>query len=257
MRLRSLICAACLVVTAACTAAQPVPTSTPTPIATASSTPNAPPVTTPATSPAPPGIAGAITGKISYPSDFIPALRVYAIDPTAPGRYRVVHTAQNQQTYLIAGVAPATYFVYASAYSLGQTDTLGGAYTKAVACGLSAGCNDHTPLAVQVRPGAVADGVDVRDWFPPSSTYPKPPTDREPFKSGDQVVVDNPQADEVNARDAPSLSGKVLRTIPNGTQLTIQGGPVTADGYDWYPTQIVPDPGVKLAFVAGFALRKR
>jgi hypothetical protein len=256
MSLRSLMRGACLVVAAGCTAAQPVPTPTATPLATASSTPNATPATTPATSPAPPGIAGAIIGRVGYPSEFIPALRIYAIDPTAPGRYRVVHTVLNQRTYLIAGVAPGTYFVCATAYSLGQPDTFGGAYTKAVACGLIAGCNDHTPLAVQVRPGAVADGVDVFDW-PPPGTYPKPPTDREPFKSGDQVVVDNPQADEVNARDAASLGSKILRTIPNGTQLTIQGGPVTADGYDWYPTQIVPDQDVKQAFVAGFALRRR
>lgn len=256
MSLRSLMRAACVAVVAVgCTAAQPVPT--PSPSATANPTPNAPLVTPPATSPAAPGIAGAITGKLGYPSDFIPALRIYAIDAIAPGRYRVVHTAQNQQSYQIAGVAPGTYFVYASAYSLVQPDTLGGAYTKAVPCGLNAGCNDHTPIAVQVRPGAVADGVDVRDWNAPPGSYPKPPTDREPFKSGDQVVVDNPQADEVNARDAASLGGKILRTIPNGTQLTIQGGPMTADGYDWYPTQIVPDPDVKLAFVAGFALRKR
>jgi hypothetical protein len=56
------------------------------------------------------------------------------------------------------------------------------------------------------------------------------PTDRVQFKGGDQVVVANPQADGVDARDAPNLGGKVLRRIPNGTQLTIQGGPTTADG---------------------------
>lgn len=110
---------------------------------------------------------------------------------------------------------------------------------------------------MQVRSSAVADGVDVRDWYAPPGTFPKPPTGREPFKSGDQVIVDNPQADEVNARDAATLRGKILRTIPNGTQLTIQGEPTSADGYDWYPTQIFPDPDVKLAFIAGFALRKR
>ena len=255
MSLRALLHGACVAVVAAgCTAAQVAPTPTPTQIASASPTPGAPSITQPVTSAAAPGIPGAITGQLGYPSDFIPPLRIYAIDSTAPGRYRVLHIAQNQQTYVIAGVAPGTYFVYASAYSLsGPTEVLGGAYTKAVACGLSAACADHAPIAVQVRPGAVADGVDVRDWYAPPGTYPSPPTGREPFKSGDQVVVDNPQADEVNARDAATVRGKILRTIPNGTQLTIQGGPVTADGYDWYPTQIVPDP----VFVAGFALRKR
>src|SRR3981189_106377 len=126
----------CLVVVAAgCTAAQVTPTPTPTAPATASSTLSAPSTTPPVTSPAAPVIAGAITGHLGYPSDFIPALRVYAIDATTPGRYRVLHTAQNQQTFLIAGVAPGTYVVYASAYSLsGLAEVLGGAYTKAVAC---------------------------------------------------------------------------------------------------------------------------
>jgi hypothetical protein len=216
-----------------------------------------PPVTASSASPGQVAIAGAITGKLGYPSEVIPALRIYAIDLAAPGHYRVIHTTPNQRTYQIAGVAPGTYAVYASAYSPGQPDALGGAYTKAVACGLGAGCTDHTPIPVQVRSGAVADGVDVRDWYALPGTYPKPPSDREPLKSGDVVIVDNPQADEVNARDTPTLGGKILRAIPNGTQLTIQGGPTTADGYDWYPTQIVPDQDVKNAFIAGFALRKR
>lgn len=259
MNFGSLTRALCLAVVAAgCGPAQSSPPPTPTTSAATAATPTpSTQVTTAPTSPAAPAAAGAITGKLGYPSEGIPPLRIYAIDQSAPGRYRVLHTAQNQLTYLMAGVAPGTYLVFASAYSLGGPDALGGAYTKAVACGLGAGCTDHMPLAVQVRPGAVADGVDVRDWYAPPGTYPRPPTGREPFKAGDQVVVDNPQADEVNARDAANLRGKILRAIPNGTPLTIQGGPVSADGYDWYPTQIAPDPDVKLAFVAGFALRKR
>jgi hypothetical protein len=259
MRLDSLTRAVCLVVVAAgCTAAQPLSTPSATATAAATQTVRAvtsvPTVTPPAIAP---GAAGVITGTLGYPSEVIPALRIYAIDPAAPGRYRVLHTTQNQKTYQIAGVAPGTYFVYASAYVPGQPDTFGGAYTRAVACGLGTGCTDHTPIPVQVRSGAVADGVDVRDWYAPPGTNPKAPTDREPFKSGDQVVVDNPQGDEVNARDAATLGGRILRTIPNGTHLTIQGGPTSAAGYDWYQAQVLPDSDVKLAFVAGFALRKR
>lgn len=253
LRMRA-VCLALIAI--GCNAAQPVPTpptTAATPTATGSSVASVPP----ATLSAPRGAPGAITGKLGYPSDFVPALRIYAIDPSAPGRYRVLHTAQNQQTYQIAGVVPGTYFVYATSVSAGQTDAFGGAYTKAVACGLRADCTDHTPVPVQVRASSVADGVDVRDWYAPPGTWGKPPTDREPFKNGDQVVVDNPQADEVNARDAPTLGGKILRTIPNGTQLLIHGAVATADGYDWYPTQISPDQDVKLAFVAGYALRKR
>jgi uncharacterized protein YgiM (DUF1202 family) len=51
---------------------------------------------------------------------------------------------------------------------------------------------------------------------------------------GDTVVVDT---DALNLRSSPSLGGSVLAVMPNGTTLTVLGGPQTASGYTWWQVQ--------------------
>ena len=47
---------------------------------------------------------------------------------------------------------------------------------------------------------------------------------------GDDAVV---TTDVVNVRDDATTSGSVLTTLVTGDAMTVVGGPVTADGYDW------------------------
>jgi hypothetical protein len=239
------------VIAAGCTALQPEAT----PAATASATPAATPSETPiATPPIAAGVPGAIEGHLAYPSAYVPPLRVYAIDVAAPARYRVVTTLQNQQIYLIANLPPGEYRVFGVTAD-STTGAFGGAYTRAVGCGLGPSCTDHTPLAVQVKAATVTDKVDVTDWYAPAATYPAIPTGREPFKPGDRVVVDNPYADGVNAREKAGLGARIVRTLPNGTELAVERAVASVDGYDWYA--VSPEPDVPLAYVAGFALRRK
>ena len=51
------------------------------------------------------------------------------------------------------------------------------------------------------------------------------------FGLGETVVING---DELNLRDAPSLTGEVVAQLALGTEVTITGGPLTADGYNWY-----------------------
>jgi uncharacterized protein YgiM (DUF1202 family) len=51
------------------------------------------------------------------------------------------------------------------------------------------------------------------------------------FGIGETVVING---DELNLRDAPSLTGEVVAQLALGTEVTITGGPLTADGYNWY-----------------------
>src|SRR5438445_234385 len=82
----------------------------------------------------------------SATSDSAPPLAIYAISVDTPGSYRVVHTAPivrapASTTYTMLAVEPGTYVVVASAVDASGRPTgtsLSGAYTPAVACGLTA-----------------------------------------------------------------------------------------------------------------------
>ncbi len=65
----------------------------------------------------------------------------------------------------------------------------------------------------------------------PDST--SPPAD---IASGSTVVVSE---DLVNLRVEPSSSAEIITELPIDTQLTVTGDPVEADGYTWYPVDVV------------------
>jgi hypothetical protein len=60
-----------------------------------------------------------------------------------------------------------------------------------------------------------------------------PPAD---IASGSTVVVSE---DLVNLRVEPSSSAEIITELPIDTQLTVTGDPVEADGYTWYPVDVV------------------
>ena len=127
---------------------------------------------------------GTIAGRLSYPSEFIPPLRVVAFSLT-DGKAYFIDTAQNQAEYSI-DVPAGSYYVVAYPFDgtpgqTGQVDsyTLGGApfaggYTQMVPCGLAAGCDDHTLLLVTVNGGETVS-ADPGDWYAPDGTFPTVP----------------------------------------------------------------------------------
>ena len=254
--------AVALLLTMSCTPATPTRggDASARPRSSASETPVTSPTsaTSPSADPAgrtaAPQAFGTIAGRLSYPSEMIPPMRIYAIDTAAPARYRVVHMPANATRYTIAGVAPGSYYVLATPYTMDRSGVLRVAYTRSVACGMTAACTDHSLLAVQVRPGTTTDGADLLDW-PVAGALLDTPTGREPFAPGDLVVVDNPYADGVNGRDQALLGAAVARSIPNGTVLRVEAFSFGVDGYDWY--SVSPEPDVKLVWVVGYALRRR
>ena len=90
-------------------------TRTPTPTITVTPTP----------------VPGSVSGTLSYPSEFIPPLRVVAFNVNGLN-YRYVDTMQDQGNYQITGLAPGAYHVVAYI----MDGTLAGGYTLAVPCGL-------------------------------------------------------------------------------------------------------------------------
>jgi len=127
---------------------------------------------------------GTITGKLSYPSEFLPPMRVVAFGLSDKKAY-FVDTAKGQGQFSL-NVPAGTYYLVSyphegTAGNTGQVDsyTLGGGpyaggYTQMVPCGLSAGCEDHTLLPIIVIEGQTAS-ADPGDWYAPEGTFPLMP----------------------------------------------------------------------------------
>jgi len=123
---------------------------------------------------------GSITGKLSYPGESLPPLRIVAFrveKGVKTKSYQYVEVF-NQDTYLINDLKPGNYWVIAYPISQAEQITPGleGGYTRAVPCGLSSTCTDHTLVEVQVKPGEVTDKIDPGDWYAPAGMFPKDPT---------------------------------------------------------------------------------
>jgi len=199
---------------------------------------------------------GAISGHISYPSDFIPVLALIAVRVDDPAIYRVVHTQRappGPTSYTMTAVEPGVYVIVA--YVEGQGSGLAAAYSAAVSCGLTSSCADHSLVRVTVRAGETLTGIDVTDWNSVAGAFPPRPAGSDPLRSGDGVRVCNPYADSVNVRASAGLGFPVRRTLDNGTALAVRDGPLPADGFDWYEVNLAGDP-LASGWVIGYALKK-
>ncbi len=148
--------------------AKPAPAvSTVLPPTVAAAAPSAVPATATASAVA----NGSISGALGYPSSGIPPLAVYAISKDDPKRFSFVLTNLNQNNYAIKDLAPGIYVVVAYV-----TDSkLSGGWTKAVPCGLSVSCTDHSLTPVTVKSGENVTGIDIKDWYAPEGTFPPRP----------------------------------------------------------------------------------
>jgi beta propeller repeat protein len=119
---------------------------------------------------------GTITGTLSFPSEGIPPLNIYAIPVSGSGKPFSVRTWSNEIDFTIEGVEPGTYYVVAY---LDNTDGLAAmAYTKGVACvrgDPGANCNDHTLIPVTVKAGETLRDVDPIDYGSEVKLPTRPP----------------------------------------------------------------------------------
>ena len=125
--------------------------------------------------PLPPGYqpvqeTGAISGELMYPSEYIPGMKIVAFEKDGSSWFWTITPAFASE-YTIENLPPGVYQVVA--YNL-EFDIAGG-YTKAVTCGLTDGCNDHTLVDVIVESGRTTYGIDPWDWYAGPGAYPDMP----------------------------------------------------------------------------------
>jgi hypothetical protein len=58
------------------------------------------------------------------------------------------------------------------------------------------------------------------------------------FRIGDIYYISD-EGDNLNVRDAPTISGAVLMQLKTGTYVEIVDGPIEADGYTWWQFKIL------------------
>jgi hypothetical protein len=177
--------------TVASPAAPTVLAATTTPVASLSPTPSA-------------AATGTITGRLSYPSDFVPPVTVYAISVSDSSIWFSTDTPRfgnplwatlppgptwpstGPGSYSIRGLAPGTYYViaYRNDTPDPQVKLSAAAYTQSTAkCGaynlptpLPGPCPyDHSLVPVTVTAGQTVSRIDIGDWFVQGGIYPPRP----------------------------------------------------------------------------------
>ncbi len=123
---------------------------------------------------------GTITGKLSYPSSFVPSMRVAFFNAADNSFAAYTDTGANQSTYSIE-LPVGSYHVVAYPYDAANytppaagTPVMAGGYTAAVACGLSVDCTDQSLVAVDVVAGQTVT-ADPGDWYAPENSFPPMP----------------------------------------------------------------------------------
>ncbi|MGW8227187.1 MAG: LysM peptidoglycan-binding domain-containing protein [Anaerolineales bacterium] len=112
---------------------------------------------------------GQITGDLSFPSEHIPPLTIFAMRiDTKESTYYSISTSAGQTSYSIR-VDPGVYLV------LAYHGDLAGGYTRYVTCGLGTSCHDHILNQVVVEAGDYLNNVDLLDWYAPDGIFPARP----------------------------------------------------------------------------------
>jgi len=118
-----------------------------------------------------PPAAGAISGALGYPSEELPAMRVYAIPVEGKARY-LVETQAKQSQFTVNGLPAGEYFVVAYVSPKPGEPGDRGAWTRFVQCGMKVTCTDHALVPVSVAAGKTTGGVYVADWYVPAGAFP-------------------------------------------------------------------------------------
>ena len=110
-----------------------------------------------------------VTGKVCFPGGDIPAMSAYFEETENETLVNLPITAG--QSYYEVNLPAGTYIAYAWLVDFSRS----GLYSRAVPCGLTAGCDDHKLLPFTIKPGEVIEDIDLCDWHAGPFNVPYPP----------------------------------------------------------------------------------
>jgi hypothetical protein len=114
-----------------------------------------------------------ISGRLIYPSEYIPPQRIVAYE-VKTGYYYWVRTALGNSSYTISNLPAGTYKVVSYAQIEGVTGLMAG-YTPYAACNFTCAEN-HTLIEFELKEGEHKTGIDPIDWYaPPGVGWPDEP----------------------------------------------------------------------------------
>ena len=132
------------------------------------------PLPTPVPAPADGPATARLTGRVTYPSEELPAMRVCAVDSTDPGSAVCVRTAAGQDRFVL-DVPAGAWWLLAWPQETG-TEGDPGLLSAAGGCLARAefGCDDHSLALLTVQAGDMRDGLDINDWYYDRTDFPPP-----------------------------------------------------------------------------------
>jgi hypothetical protein len=110
-------------------------------------------------------VAGAIEGVVTFPTQLVPSMTVYASDLDT-SRVHSVHLLRGQVSFTVV-VPPGRYLVFSAPNETGAPNIYG-AYTQYSLCAphdIDGKCEDHTLVAVTVTAKAPRAAVTIDDWY--------------------------------------------------------------------------------------------
>ena len=111
-----------------------------------------------------------VNGVLCYPSEYIPKMTVYLMQTNSQKVYKL-KTKENQRSFKFTNIPVGEYYCYSYTIDKILTDTRGighkasGGYTKAVPCGLTVDCKDHTLIKFKIDSNIGKDTINLCDFY--------------------------------------------------------------------------------------------
>lgn len=125
---------------------------------------------------------GKITGKLTYPSEYVPPEMIVCVKNTGSGatfcsnerasrlsKSKIGFKLNFRGTFYEVRLPAGTYYIYAT-FPRGKAPTsdmegIRAFYNEFVKCGMNVKCKSKKPIALKVAAGRTVRGITLGDWY--------------------------------------------------------------------------------------------